>query len=89
MANLSCLLASLISKVKGDHTYRSNVEVGDRLVCVLEPDSKHNNNTIVVKTRDGGKVVGHVPEARGKKYKERRSRGKGILCDGYSRKENW
>ena len=33
MASRSCLLASLISKVTGDHVNRSIVKIGDRYCC--------------------------------------------------------
>ena len=36
MASQSVLLGSLTSRIKGDHAYRSGVEVGNRLFCRIE-----------------------------------------------------
>ena len=65
MASRSVLLESLTSRIKGDHAYRSGVKVGDRLFCTNEPNNKHSNNAIVVKSRND--IVGHVPETLAKK----------------------
>ena len=66
MAWQSVLLGSLTSKIKGYHAYRSVMKVGDRLFCTVEPESKQNDNAIVVKSRNDD-IVGHVPETLAKK----------------------
>ena len=66
MAPRSVLLGSLTSMIKGDHAYRSGVKVGDRLFCTIEPDDKHSDNAIVVKSGNDD-IVGHVPETLAKK----------------------
>ena len=66
MASRSVLLGTLTSRIKGDHAYRSGVKVGDRLFCMIEPDNKHRDNVIVVKSRNDD-IVGHVPEKLAKK----------------------
>ena len=66
MASRSVLLGTLTSRIKGDHAYRSGVKVGDRLFCMIEPDNKHRDNVIVVKSRNDD-IVGHVPETLAKK----------------------
>ena len=50
MASRSVLLGSLTSRINGDHAYGSGVKVDDRLFCTIEPDNKHSDNTIVVKS---------------------------------------
>ena len=50
MVSQSVLLISLTSRIKGDHAYRSGVKVGDRLFFTIEPDNKHSDNAIVVKS---------------------------------------
>ena len=60
-ASRSVLLGSLTSRIKGDHAYRSDVRVGDRLFFMIVPDNKHSDNAIVVKSGDDD-IVGHVPE---------------------------
>ena len=42
------------------------MKVGDRLFCTVEPESKQNDNAIVVKSRNDD-IVGHVPETLAKK----------------------
>ena len=49
MASRSAVLGSLTSMIKGDHSYRSDVKVGDRLSCTIQPDNKHSDNATVVK----------------------------------------
>ena len=66
MASRSVLLGSLTSRIKGDHAYRSGVKVDDRLFCTIEPDNKHSDNAIVVKSGNND-IVGHVPETLAKK----------------------
>ena len=66
MAWQSVLLGSLTSKIKGYHAYRSGMKFGDRLFCTVEPESKQNDNAIVVKSRNDD-IVGHVPETLAKK----------------------
>ena len=61
MAPRSVLLGSLRSRIKDDHAYRSGVKVGDRLFFTIEPDNKHSDNAIVVKSGNDN-IVGHVPE---------------------------
>ena len=61
MASRSVLLASLTSRIKGDHAYRSGAKVSDRLFCTIESDNKHSNNAIVVKSVNDD-IVSHVPE---------------------------
>ena len=65
MASRSVLLGSLTSRIKGDHAYRSGVNVGDRLFCMIEPDNKHSDNAVVVKSGNDD-IVGHVPETLAK-----------------------
>ena len=62
----SVLLGSLTSRIKGDHAYKSGVKVGDLLFCTLEPDNKHSDNAIVVKSGKDD-IVGHVPETLAKR----------------------
>ena len=66
MTSRSVLLGPLTSRIKGDHAYRSGVKVGDRLFCTIEPDNKHSDNVIVVKSGNDD-IVGHVPETLAKK----------------------
>ena len=66
MASRSVLLGYLTSTIKGDHAYRSGVKVGDRLFCTTEPDNKHSDNAIVVKSGNDD-IVSHVPETLAKK----------------------
>ena len=66
MASRSVLLGSLISRIKGDHAYRSGFKVGDRLFCTIETDNKHSDNTILVKSGDDD-IAGHVSETLVKK----------------------
>ena len=66
MASQSVLLGSSTWRIKGDHAYRSGVKVGDCLFCMTEPDNKHSDNTIVVKSENDD-IVGHVPETLAKK----------------------
>ena len=66
MASRSVLLGSSTSRIKSDHAYGSGVKVGDRLFCTIEPDNKHKNNAIVVKSGNDN-IVGHVPEIFAKK----------------------
>ena len=66
MASRSVLLGYLTSRIKGDHAYRSGGKVGDRLFCTTEPDNKHSDNAIVVKSGNDD-IVGHVPETLAKK----------------------
>ena len=47
MASRSVLLGPLTSRIKGNHTYRSGLKVGDRLFCTIEPDNKQSDNAIV------------------------------------------
>ena len=61
MASRSVLLGPLTSRINGDHAYGSGVKVDDRLFCTIEPDNKHSDNTIVVKSGNDD-IVGHVPE---------------------------
>ena len=49
-------------RIKGDHTYRSGIKVGDRLFCTIEPDS---DNAIVVRSRNDD-IADHVSEALAK-----------------------
>ena len=42
------------------------MKVGDRLLCTIEADSKHSDNTIVVKSGNDD-IVGHAPETLAKK----------------------
>ena len=42
------------------------MKVGDRLFCTIEPDNKHSDNAIVVKSGNDD-IVGHVPETLAKK----------------------
>ena len=65
MAAQSVLLASLTSRIKGDHAYSSGVKICDRLFCTIEPDNKHNVNTIVVRLGNDD-IIGHVPETLAK-----------------------
>ena len=67
MASRRVLLRSLTSRIKGDHAYRSGVKVGDRLFCTIQPDNKHNDNAIVVKSGNND-IVGQVPENLPKNY---------------------
>ena len=57
---------SLTSRIKGDHAYRSGGNVGDCLFCTNEPDNKHSNNAIVVKSGNDD-IVGDYPETPAKK----------------------
>ena len=66
MASRSVLLGSLTSKIKGDHAYRSNMKVVDRLFCTIEPDNMPSDNAIVVKSGNDD-IVGHVPKTLAKK----------------------
>ena len=66
MASRSVLLGSLTSRTKGGHAYRSGVKAGDRLFCTIEPDNKHSDNTIAVKSGNDY-IVGHVSEILAKK----------------------
>ena len=66
MASRSVLLGSSTSRIKSDHAYGSGVKFGDRLFCTIEPDNKHKNNVIVVKSGNDN-IVGHVPEIFAKK----------------------
>ena len=50
MASRSLFLRPLTSRIKGDDAYRSSVKVGNHLFCTTEPDSKHSDNAIVVKS---------------------------------------
>ena len=65
MASQNILLGSITSRIKGDHAYRSGVKVGDRLLCTIEADNKHSDNTIVV-TLGNDDIVGHAPETLAK-----------------------
>ena len=42
------------------------MKVGDRLFCTIDPDNKHSDNAIVVKSGNDH-IVGHVPETLAKK----------------------
>ena len=53
-------------RIKGDHAYRFGVKVGDSLLCTTEPDNKHSDNAILVKSGNDD-IVGHVPETLAKK----------------------
>ena len=66
MTSRSVLLGSLTSKIKGDHAYRSNMKVVDRLFCTIEPDNMPSDNAIVVKSGNDD-IVGHVPKTLAKK----------------------
>ena len=66
MAFRSVLLGSLTSRIKGDRAYRFGVKVGDCLFCTIEPDNKHSDNAIVVKSGNDD-LVGHVPKTLAKK----------------------
>ena len=66
MASRSVLLGSLTSRVKGDHAYRSGVKIGDRLFYTIEPNNKHIDNAVVVKSGNDD-IVDHVPETLAKK----------------------
>ena len=55
----------LTSRIKGDHTYRSGVKVSNCLFCTTEPDNKHSDSSIVVKSGNND-IVGHVPETLAK-----------------------
>ena len=67
MTSRSILFGSLTSRIKGNDAYRSGVKVGDRLFCPIEPDNKHSDNAIVVKSGNVD-IVGHVPETHAKNY---------------------
>ena len=67
MTSRSILLGSLTSRIKSNHAYRSGVKDGDRLLCTIEPDNKHGDNAIVVKSGNVD-IVGHVPETHTKNY---------------------
>ena len=49
------------STVKGHHVYKRKHSVGDKLQCILEPENRHSDTAIVVKTKLL-QTVGHVPE---------------------------
>ena len=66
MASRGVLLGSLTSRIKGDHASGSGVKVRDRLFCTTEPDNKHSDNAIVVKSGNDD-IVDHVPETLAKK----------------------
>ena len=48
-------------RIKDDDAYRSGVKVGDRLFCTIEPDKKHSDKAIVIKSGNVD-IVGHEPE---------------------------
>ena len=60
-------LESLTSRTKCDHAYSSGVKVGDRLFCTIEPNNRHNDNAIVVKSGNDD-IVNHVPEKLAKMF---------------------
>ena len=66
MAAQSVLIASLTSRIKDDHAYRSGVKICDRLFCTIEADNKRNVNTIVVRLGNDD-IIGHVPETLAEK----------------------
>ena len=61
MTSWSGLLGSLTLRIKDDDAYRSGVKVGDRLFCTIEPDKKHSDKAIVIKSGNVD-IVGHEPE---------------------------
>ena len=63
MASRSVLRGSLTSRIKGDQLWW---RVVDQLFCTIEPDIKHSNNAIVVKSGNDD-IIGHVPGAVAKK----------------------
>ena len=65
MASQKCF-TSIFNIFKDNHAYRSGVKVGDRLFCTIDPDNKHSDNAIVVKSGNDH-IVGHVPETLAKK----------------------
>ena len=56
-------LNDLTSRIKGDHAYRSGMKVSNCLLCTTEPENKHSDNAIEVKSRN----YDHVPETLAKK----------------------
>ena len=66
MASRSVLLGSSTLKIKGDHAYISGVKAGDRLFSTIEPNNKHSDNAIAVKSGNDD-IFGHVPETLAKK----------------------
>ena len=65
------LLATITSVVKGDHVYRSGVEIGEKLTCELEPENvmNHRGNAVkVVKmNNDQETIIGHLPDSLAEK----------------------
>ena len=59
-------LNDLTSRIKGNYAYRSGMKVSNCLLCTIEPENKHSDNAIVVKSRNYD-IVGHVPETLAKK----------------------
>ena len=65
MALRTVLLRSLTSRIS-DHAYRFGVKVGDCFFCATEPDNKHSDNAIVVKSENDDSAS-HVPVTLAKK----------------------
>ena len=52
------------SEIKGHHNFRSNIGIGDILVCERECSSFYSVVSIVVER--GNQVIGHIPERLGR-----------------------
>ena len=48
------------SRIKGHHAFRSNIGIGESLVCERERSNAYSDVAIVVKR--GSQVIGHIPE---------------------------
>ena len=50
-----------ISRVKGFHAYKKQIDIGTKLHCEPEPEKSLCKKAIIVKTKEGD-TVGHVPD---------------------------
>ena len=50
------------SRVKGHHTFRSDIGIGNSFVCERESSNAYSDVHVAIVVKRGDQVIGHIPE---------------------------